>query len=71
MSIERTADLDRACPAGTTLPFLVELRTGDGPLAYVRARADTRDDARALIDAQLGHADDCEDVTIVSVHPIH
>ena len=70
MSIERITD-PRACPTGKTLPYLVELHTGTGPLAYVRAHADTRDNARALIDAQLGHADDCEDVTIVSVHPIH
>ena len=55
----------------TTQPFLVELQTSAGPLAYVVAHAGTEDDARAFIDAQLGRSDDTDDVIIVSVHPIH
>lgn len=70
MNIERTGDRDRSFQESTQ-PFLVELQTAAGPLAYVVAHAGTEDDARAFVDAQLGRADDTDDVIIVSVHPIH
>ena len=72
MNIERAGDqMSSVFHAETTLPYLVELHTRSGPLAYVVAHADTRDDARALVDAQLGREDDNDEVIIVSVHPIH
>ena len=53
------------------MTYLVELRKPAHPLAYVVAQADTQDDARALIDAQLGRDDANDDVVIVAVHTMH
>ena len=71
MDIERTLDLEVGARRKAAMSYLVELQMPAGPLAYVVARADTKDDARALIDAQLGHDDDYDDVVIVAVHAIH
>ena len=69
MNSERTG-CDRSFQ-DRTQPYLVELQTSAGPLAYVVAHAGTEDQARAFIDAQLGRSEDTDDVIIVSVHPIH
>ena len=53
------------------MSYLIELRTPTCPATYVLADAATRDDARALVDAQLGRDDAHDDVVIVAVHPIH
>jgi hypothetical protein len=53
------------------MSYLIELRTPTCPATYVLAQADSRDHARALIDAQLGHVEDLDDVEIVAVHTIH
>jgi len=53
------------------MSYLVELRTPASPVTYVLAQAATRDDARALVEVQLGRDDDFEDVVVVAVHPIH
>ena len=53
------------------MSYLIELHKPSGPLAYVLAHAGTRDEARALVDAQLGRDDDNDDVIIVAVHSIH
>ena len=53
------------------MDYLVELQTPAHPLAYVVAHAETRDGARALIDAQLARDDANDEVVIVAVHTIH
>jgi hypothetical protein len=53
------------------MSYLIELRTPTCSAAYVLAQADSRDDARALVDAQLGRAGDLDDVDIVAIHTIH
>jgi len=53
------------------MSYLIELRSPGCPVAYVLAQADTREDARALMDAELGSDDAYEDVVIVAVHNIH
>ena len=53
------------------MSYLIELRTSTCPATYVLAQADSRDDARALVDAQLGHAEDLDDFEIVAVHTVH
>ena len=53
------------------MSYLIELRTPACPSTYVLAQAASRDDARALIDAQLGRVEDLGDVEIVAVHTIH
>lgn len=52
------------------LAYVIELRTPAQPPAYVVAQAETRDGARALIEAHLGHDDANDDVVIVAVHPL-
>ena len=54
----------------TMLAYVIELRTPAQPPAYVVAQAETRDGARALIEAHLGHDDANDDVVIVAVHPL-
>jgi hypothetical protein len=53
------------------MSYLIELQQPTGPLAYVIAHAGSRDDARALIDAELGRDDANDDVVILGVHAIH
>ena len=53
------------------LSYLVELKTPTSPATYVLAQADSRDDARALVDAHLERTDELDDVEIVAVHTIH
>lgn len=53
------------------MSYLVELRTPASSVTYVLAQAATRDDARALVDAQLARDDGFDDIIIVAVHPIH
>lgn len=53
------------------MTYLIELQNPSGPLAYVIAQAETRDAARALIDAHLERDDANDDVVIVAVHTIH
>ena len=53
------------------MSYLIELRSPACPATYVLAQADSRDQARALIDAELGRAEDRDDVEIVAVHTIH
>lgn len=53
------------------MSYIVELQTPACPVTYVLADAATRDDARALVDAQLGRDGDFEDTVIVAVHSIH
>lgn len=53
------------------MSYLIELRTPTCPATYVLAQADSRDDARALVDAQLERAEDVGDVEIVAVHTVH
>ena len=53
------------------MSYLIELRTPTCPAAYVLAQAENRDNARALIDAQLEREEDMEDVEIVAVHTVH
>ena len=71
MNNEPTVDLERGYRIGATRPYLIELQTSSGPRAYVVAQAGTVDDARALVDAQLGRDDDSDDIVILAVHPIH
>ena len=71
MDIKRTGDQDCGARSKAAMSYLIELRTPAGPLAYVVAKADTQDEARALIDAQLGRDDANDDVVIVAVHTIH
>ena len=70
MDIEQTVDLNCIFGREATLPYLVELKTPAGLLGFVIAHADTQDDARALMDAQLGRDDANDDVVIVAVHTI-
>ena len=53
------------------MSYLIELRTPTNPSTYVLAQAASRDDARALIDAQLERAEDLDGVEIIAVHTIH
>jgi hypothetical protein len=53
------------------MSYLIELRTPTCPATYVLAQADSRDHARALIDAQLGQVEDMDGVEIVDVHTVH
>jgi hypothetical protein len=53
------------------LSYLIELRTPESPATDVLAQAESRDGARALIDAQLERVEDMGDVEIVAVHTIH
>lgn len=52
------------------LSYVIELKSPAHPWVYVVAQAETRDDARALIEAQLGRDDVNDDVVIVGVHPL-
>jgi hypothetical protein len=53
------------------MSYVIELERASCHLAYVVAHAATMEDARAIIDAELGRDDDYEDVVIVAVHTIH
>lgn len=53
------------------MSYVIELERASCHLAYVVAQADTREGARAIIDAELGRDDNHEDVVIVAVHTIH
>lgn len=53
------------------MSYLIELRTATCPETFVLANAATREDARALVHAQLAQDDDYDDVVIVAVHAIH
>jgi len=53
------------------MSYLIELRTSTSASTYVLTHADSRDGALALLDAQLEHAEDLDDVEIVAVHTIH
>jgi len=53
------------------MSYVIELERESCHLAYVVAQADTVEDARAIIDAELGRDDDYEDVVIVAVHTVH
>ena len=70
MDINRTTEQDRSSRS-KTMSYLIELQKAACPTAYLVAHADSRDDARALIDAELGRDDANDDVVIVAVHPIH
>lgn len=52
----------------TMLSYVIELKTPAHSRAYVVTQAETRDDARALIEAQLSCDDAVEDVVIIAVH---
>ena len=51
--------------------YIIEIQIPAEPPAYILATADTVDDARAFVDAQLGRDDANDDVVIVAVHTIH
>jgi hypothetical protein len=53
------------------MSYLIELQTPESPPTYVLAHADSRDGARALVDAQLERVANMDDVEIVAVHTIH
>ena len=53
------------------MSYLIELRTPTCPAAYVLAQADTRDDARALINAELERDEELDGVEIVAIHAVH
>ena len=53
------------------MSYVIELERKSCHLAYVVAQADTVEDARAIINAELGREDDYEDVVIVAVHTVH
>jgi hypothetical protein len=53
------------------MTYLIEIRNSSGPLTYVIAQAETRDAARALVDAHLERDDANDDEVIVTVHTIH
>ena len=53
------------------MSYLIELRTPTCPATYVLTQAASRDDACALIDAQLERAGDLDGVEIIAVHTIH
>jgi hypothetical protein len=53
------------------MSYLIELRTPTCPATYVLAQADSRDDARALIDARLERIEDLDGIEIIAVHTIH
>lgn len=71
MDIKRNRDQDCGSRIKTAMSYIIELQKPAASLAYVVAQADTQDDARALIDAQLGRDDDNDDVVIVAAHTIH
>ena len=71
MDIKRTRDQNDSARSTVAMSYLIELQRPAGPLSYVVARADTQDDARALVDAQLGRDDANDDVVIIAVHAIH
>ena len=53
------------------MSYLIELRTSTCPAAYVLAQADSRDHARALVDAELERTEELDDVEIIAVHTLH
>lgn len=53
------------------MSYLIELRTSTCPAAYVLAHADSRDHARALINAELERTEELDDVQVIAVHTIH
>jgi hypothetical protein len=53
------------------MTYVIELEKASCHIAYVLAQADTMEDARAIIDAELNRHEDYEDVVIVGVHTIH
>ena len=53
------------------MSYIIEIQVPAQPSAYILATADTLDDARALVDEQLGRDDANGDVVIVAVHTIH
>lgn len=71
MDIKRTREQDSGARSTAAMSYIIELQKPAGPLAYVVAQADSQDDARVLIDAELGRDDDNDDVVIVAAHPIH
>lgn len=52
------------------LSYVIELKTPAHPWVYVVAQAETRDDARALIEAQLGRDEANDEVVVLAVHPL-
>ena len=52
------------------LSYIIELKTPTHSWAYIVTQAATRDDARALVEAQLGRDDANDDVVILAVHPL-
>jgi len=53
------------------MSYIIEIQLPAQPPAYILATADTLDDARALVDAQLGREAVDDDTVIVAVHTIH
>jgi hypothetical protein len=54
------------------MTYLIEIQNPSGPLVYVIAQGETRQDAaHAVIDAQLERDDADDDIVIVAVHTIH
>lgn len=52
------------------IAYIIELQTPVHHRAYVVAQAETRDDARALIEAQLGRDEANDEVVVLAVHPL-
>lgn len=52
------------------LSYVIELRSPTQTPTYVVAEAETRDDARAFVEAHLGRAEVNDDLIIVAVHPL-
>lgn len=53
------------------MSYLIEIQRPALPPAYIVAQADTLEDARAFVDAELGRDDANDGVVIVAVHAIH
>ena len=53
------------------MSYVIELERASCHVGYVVAQADTMENARAIIDAELGRDEEYADVVIVAVHTIH
>ncbi len=53
------------------MSYLIEIQLPAHPPAYIVAQADTLEEARAFVSAELGRDDANDDVVIVAVHTIH
>ena len=52
------------------MSYVIELRTPSAATSYVLTQAASREDARAMVDAELAH-DELDEFVIVAVHSVH